>query len=150
MTTPVIEITGSPAEVANNIQKNILMKVLAVSSSCTMTMITDTESPITTEIFIPLKENTIEPLLSVAVDQIISAPNLPENSSIFLKEHASNSFDISSPPTKCPHKDQESLSTGQNEFSPFVHFFPILSPADILTTASIACSTISVTDSAIR
>lgn len=150
MTTPVIEIVGSPAEVAKNVQKNILMKVLAVSSDCTMTMITDTESPITTDILIPLKENTTEPLLSAAVDHIISAPKLPDNSSKNLKEHASNSFDISSPPNKSPQKDQELSSTGRNEFSPFVHFYPILSPADVPTSISIACSTISVTDSAIR
>jgi hypothetical protein len=125
---------------------------LAVSSDCTMTMITDSES-YTIDILIPMEEKVAQSIPSSAIAvPIRTKSKLSDNASVILREQASRavSFDSLIPPTKSPEKDHELPSTGQNEFSPYVHFYPILSPSDVTKSVSIACSTISVIDSAVR
>jgi hypothetical protein len=127
-------------------------------------MITDSESPITIDELIPLKEKTAESIPITA--PIRTKSILSDNASVILKEQASKavSFDFLISPKKSPEKyllkrsfnntkspgKDHGLPPGLMEFSPFVHFTPILSPADVTTSSSIACSTISVTDSAVR
>jgi hypothetical protein len=111
--------------------------------------ITDSESPITIDELIPLTEKTAQSI-PIAVP-IRTKSKLSDNASVILKKQAFRAISPDSliSPTKSPEKDHR-LPSGPNEFSPFVHFIPFLSPADVTTSGSIACSTINVTDSAVR
>lgn len=149
MECTITSVINKP-EFSSDIASNFFINPFGVNSECITTMVTDSESTTTADILVPLEVNTNEHLCSVDVDPPLSRL-IPDNPSA-MKEISCESFSFDSfgSPTNSHKKVHKLSSTGLKDFSPFVHFYPILPSTEISTSASIACSTISVTDSAVR